>query len=297
MLMKKIATCTILINISIILNAQDGVSIGRSAPDPSAVLHVDAPESNKGMLIPRLTQLQRNNIATPADGLIIYNINREAFNYYDGSNWVQLIPTPAKFNVNMAGNRIVNIADGVDTRDAVSKGQVDDVDANNLDVDGSDSMIGNLNMGNRRIVNLSNGVATNEAITLGQLNNLESDIESLVNSRFFKVDYSLSGGSMGPVFATANFRAPKTANYLLTSTIVINAVAPSEIRLTYFAGTARRVATIDTGITVFSHSVVASITEGVNFSITYFAETSNSFWQDNLNGSNNTNNLAVVILD
>ncbi|MBN2175442.1 MAG: tail fiber domain-containing protein [Bacteroidales bacterium] len=53
------------------LNAQ-GIAINNdnSSPDPSAMLDVKA--TNKGMLIPRMSQAQRNAIASPATGLIIY---------------------------------------------------------------------------------------------------------------------------------------------------------------------------------------------------------------------------------
>ncbi|WP_370089275.1 hypothetical protein [Ekhidna sp.] len=109
--------------------AQDGVGIGITAPDESAILHVDAPSDNKGMLVPRLTTAQRNNIVNPAEGLIIYNETIDAFDYYDGSSWVRLIPTPAKFNINMSNNKITNLADGTNAGDGVNRGQLDDLEA------------------------------------------------------------------------------------------------------------------------------------------------------------------------
>ena len=170
--------------------AQDGVSIGRQTPDPSAILHVDAPEDDKGMLIPRLTTAQRNNIitsATPANGLIIYNTDQDAFNYYDGSNWVRLIPTPAKFDINMLNpgsgtyHKITNLGNGTATRDAVNRGQLDasisTVDAANLNRSGNEAMTGNLNVGNNRITNLSDGVNDTDAATKGQLDTEIGNIE------------------------------------------------------------------------------------------------------------------------
>lgn len=66
------------------------INTDSSAADPSAIL--DLKSTVKGLLAPRMTLLQRNSIAVPAVGLLIYQTDSTAgFYYYDGSNW-----TPAK---------------------------------------------------------------------------------------------------------------------------------------------------------------------------------------------------------
>lgn len=47
-----------------------GVSIGAATPDASAML--DVTSTTKGLLAPRMTQAQRDAIATPATGLLVY---------------------------------------------------------------------------------------------------------------------------------------------------------------------------------------------------------------------------------
>jgi len=47
------------------------VGIGTTTPDASSMLDVSS--TNKGLLIPRLTTVERNNIALPATGLMIFN--------------------------------------------------------------------------------------------------------------------------------------------------------------------------------------------------------------------------------
>jgi hypothetical protein len=47
-----------------------GIGVGTQTPHPSAALEVA--DSSKGMLIPRLTMQQRNQITAPAEGLLIY---------------------------------------------------------------------------------------------------------------------------------------------------------------------------------------------------------------------------------
>ncbi|WP_152558146.1 hypothetical protein [Altibacter lentus] len=60
-----------------ILTAQ--VGIGTTAPDPSSALDITA--TDKGILTPRMTTAQRNSIANPANGLMIYNTDSDEFQY------------------------------------------------------------------------------------------------------------------------------------------------------------------------------------------------------------------------
>lgn len=81
--MKKKITLLALI-ISAFSFAQ--VGIGTTTPDPSAAL--DITNTNGGLLVPRMTLAQRGAIATPADGLLIYQTDgTTGFWYYDGTIW------------------------------------------------------------------------------------------------------------------------------------------------------------------------------------------------------------------
>ncbi|MBL7701309.1 MAG: hypothetical protein JNM14_03615 [Ferruginibacter sp.] len=77
------------------LNAlAQSVSINTTAAvaDTSAMLDVSS--TTKGLLIPRMTNLQKNNIATPATGLLIYQTDGDAgFYYYNGAAWYLLVTT------------------------------------------------------------------------------------------------------------------------------------------------------------------------------------------------------------
>jgi hypothetical protein len=65
--------------------------IGTTTPDASSLLEIKS--TSKGILIPRMTQTQRNAIATPATGLMIYQTNNTpGFYYYDGSKWMAVSP-------------------------------------------------------------------------------------------------------------------------------------------------------------------------------------------------------------
>jgi len=64
---------------SAILHAQQNTGIGTLTPNPSAKL--DVVSTTQGMLVPRLTTVQMNAIAAPANGLMIYNTDSLCFFY------------------------------------------------------------------------------------------------------------------------------------------------------------------------------------------------------------------------
>ncbi|MBN8542148.1 MAG: tail fiber domain-containing protein [Deltaproteobacteria bacterium] len=64
------------------------VGIGTATPNASALF--DVASTSKGVLLPRMTTVQRDAIATPANGLQIYNTTTNALNYYNGSSWQAL---------------------------------------------------------------------------------------------------------------------------------------------------------------------------------------------------------------
>ena len=58
---------------------------------PSAITEFES--TSQGLLIPRMTDLDRGNINLPADGLLVYQTNNQAgFYYYDGG-WIYLNPS------------------------------------------------------------------------------------------------------------------------------------------------------------------------------------------------------------
>jgi hypothetical protein len=74
------------------LQANGTVGIGTPTPDASAILDL---EGTKGFLPPKMTQVQRNLIASPAEGLTIYNTTSKKPNYYDGTGWKNFDGTSA----------------------------------------------------------------------------------------------------------------------------------------------------------------------------------------------------------
>jgi len=81
------------------INAQVGVNADQSSPDASAML--DVKSANKGMLVPRMTNAQVNQVVSPATGLLVYQTDLAAgFYYYNGSSWGPITPAaPASSQV------------------------------------------------------------------------------------------------------------------------------------------------------------------------------------------------------
>lgn len=75
------------------LNAQNvGISEDGSIPNNSAIL--DLKSTSRGLLLPRLTDAQRLAIQNPAKGLVIYNIDTDCQNYFNGTQWIELCGIP-----------------------------------------------------------------------------------------------------------------------------------------------------------------------------------------------------------
>lgn len=64
------------------------VGIGTTDPDASAML--DITSTTKGVLVPRLTEVQRTGISNPAEGLMVFDTTSQSFWFYSGG-WVQLV--------------------------------------------------------------------------------------------------------------------------------------------------------------------------------------------------------------
>ncbi len=82
----------ILIILVVLFNSMfSQVGIGTTSPDASSILELNT--NSAGFLPPRLTTAQRDAITTPAQGLFIYNITTNCFQYFDGTTWSGCLST------------------------------------------------------------------------------------------------------------------------------------------------------------------------------------------------------------
>lgn len=105
--MKKIflvaVFCSLLSNFLI----AQSVGINNNSPHGSAVL--DITSKNKGLLIPRMLMSERNLIASPATGLMIFQTDNTAgYYFYNGAGWVQLGSGGGSNYWSLSGGNIFN---------------------------------------------------------------------------------------------------------------------------------------------------------------------------------------------
>lgn len=86
------ALCTSFLDNTIGLGASaHGIGINTSGASPDASAILDIASTDKGLLIPRMSSVQRNSIQSPATGLMLYNSTTDRIENWDGSAWYELL--------------------------------------------------------------------------------------------------------------------------------------------------------------------------------------------------------------
>ena len=92
-------------------NDGTNVMIGTSSVVSSSAFTVQS--STKGVLIPRMTQSQKNAIESPSNGLLVYQTDgTSGFYYYDGSSWTPLKSQSTSSGTGSDTNTLIYTADG-----------------------------------------------------------------------------------------------------------------------------------------------------------------------------------------
>jgi len=112
------------------------VGINNENPDPSAALDISS--STGGLLVPRMTQTQRDAISPAATGLMIYQTDGTAgFYYYNGGSWVAyysqdevdglIASLDARIRALESNNTPVTVAGDFVSRDALENIEINDM--------------------------------------------------------------------------------------------------------------------------------------------------------------------------
>jgi len=144
-----------------------GVSINatNAPPNPSAMLDVQS--TDKGMLVPRVTQAQRNAIPNPATSLLIYQSDGQTGFYYNAGtpaapNWQLVGSNAGTFSQWTTNGNVIHYNDGdvgIGTANPIARLSVDagiNLDQSNLN---GVSLVHGLTFGSDKLV----GIASNRS--------------------------------------------------------------------------------------------------------------------------------------
>jgi hypothetical protein len=110
--MKTISLTIFALGTTLFSFSQNNVGIGTTTPHSSAILDISS--SSKGLLIPRMTSSQRNAIASPAAGLMVYDTDNKNLWLFNGNDWNKSSSDPgnaASLPIDTAGvfNKAISI--------------------------------------------------------------------------------------------------------------------------------------------------------------------------------------------
>ncbi len=94
------------------VSAQVGINTDNSDPDASAML--DIKSTNKGILIPRMSSTERQQIMEPAVGLMVYDSTAQAFYYFNGMGWLELLSGSVTLLADADNDTKIQVEEGVD---------------------------------------------------------------------------------------------------------------------------------------------------------------------------------------
>jgi hypothetical protein len=85
---------------AVLLTATTYAQIGINNENPDASAALDITSTTGGLLVPRMTETQRDAISPAATGLMIYQTNGTVgFYYYNGSSWAEVAATSATYSI------------------------------------------------------------------------------------------------------------------------------------------------------------------------------------------------------
>ncbi|MEK7257669.1 MAG: hypothetical protein AAB316_23130, partial [Bacteroidota bacterium] len=93
-------------------NIQQPTSVNADGAAPAASAMLDVQATDKGMLVPRMTEAQRLAIPSPANGLLVFDISKGKFYYNNSGPWIPLETSYyAGTGIDVTFNTITNTGD------------------------------------------------------------------------------------------------------------------------------------------------------------------------------------------
>lgn len=175
--------------------SSQAVGVGTNAPAASSI--VDIQSTNKGMLLPRMTTMQRKDIVNPVAGLMVFDLDKQTVYIHDGTKWNPMLMT-------YTDTRIPLIP-----REA-SDGLPDDQLGYSVSINGNYAIVGayrkdvsgHANQGGAYIFFRNNGTWTQQAILISS-DGLADDFFGWSVSMGDNADYAIVGAKQATIGANA----------------------------------------------------------------------------------------------
>ena len=153
------------------------ISHAQVGNDSSAIFHIES--TDKGILIPRMTASQRDSIADPAEGLMVYVMDEHTFYYHNGTVWTAITMLGddlgshiATQHLNLSNNNITNADTVTATTFAGDGSALTNVPGDGL---GDHTATQDVNLNNNNMINADTVTATAFAGDGSALTNVPGD--------------------------------------------------------------------------------------------------------------------------
>lgn len=214
--MKKILLFLWAVMVANFSKAQS-VGIGTSTPNSSAAL--DVASADKGFLLPLLSQTARLNIASPAEGLIVYDTTFQRFYQFQQSTWRYIINSDLWIQ-SSTSNNLYNVDDSVGIGTSAPQHRLD-VNGNihaiqNVDVAGTITATGSAQAAT--LVAEGNLVAGGTLVVMGNIN---ADSGLVIDQTNATLQLKTSGTNKGFVARNGNDLHLGTNGGISTADIIL----------------------------------------------------------------------------
>jgi uncharacterized protein (TIGR02145 family) len=282
--MKK--TCLLLLGNFFTIFSFAQVGIGTKTPHASAMLEVTA--TNKGILIPRMTQAQRNAIKSPSNSLMIYQTdNTTGYYYYASGSWIKIATgnnsgvssntysAPLTLNgttvsipqANTSTNGFLSAADWNNFNNKLSSATA----ASNYATIASPGFTGTPTAPTPAIGNNSTQIATTAFVNTAISTINTPDADAVTRGKI-QLAGDLSGTAALPTIASGAITTSKIANESITDSKVATGISKSKVGLNLVDNTSDIDKPISTATQIAIDGKVSSnsaITGGTKTKITY----------------------------
>lgn len=243
------------------------VGIGTTSPDNSATLDVTSISS--GVLIPRMTQIQKNAIISPATGLLIYqNDGVSGFWYYNGTAWITFSDTSWLTTGNSGTSPVSNYLGTSDSKELIVK--TNNTEALRINTN-SNVGIGTTSIPTTKLfINNSGGAIRIEDGTQAAGNILTSDANGNVSWEDPPIigvpdeDWRFNSGSddAAPMYRTGSVKIGPVAAVRYITPLALLDVYNNDVKQTEFGIGDVEYETDWDNLFQFSHSLIPSIDNG-----------------------------------